>query len=127
MTDHFAYQIKQALNEGANQIDGDKLAKLRAARQAALKSQKSETPLSSLALATGGGGNSSGNLGWARWAGNLLPLGVLVAGLIAISAYHQNQRVANYTEIDAAVLADELELNAYLDKGFGHFVKKQAE
>ena len=120
----FGYQIKQALNEGARQLDGEKLARLKAARQAAVAAHVEARPLAGLALATGG---VSQQAGWMRLLGNLVPLAVLLAGLISISLYHSHQRAADLTEIDAAVLADDLPLNAYLDKGFGAFVKKQAE
>jgi hypothetical protein len=56
----------------------------------------------------------------------LLPMVVLVGGLLAINSWQQNLRVAEVEEIDALLLADDLPLDAYLDKGFEAWLKKRA-
>jgi len=57
----------------------------------------------------------------------LLPLALLVAGVIGIYSWQQNQVQVDIEEIDAGLLTDELPLEAYLDRGFQDWLKKRAE
>jgi hypothetical protein len=49
----------------------------------------------------------------------------LVIGMGGVYQYEQQQRLAAMAEVDAAVLADELPLTAYLDQGFNAYVESQ--
>ncbi|MGH8724065.1 MAG: DUF3619 family protein, partial [Burkholderiales bacterium] len=41
-------------------------------------------------------------------------------------AWQQNQRAAELEEIDSLLLADDLPIDAYLDRGFQSWLKKRA-
>jgi len=114
-----AYQIKRHLNASLNDIPGDKLERLRAAREQALTKQKRNA---SLAVA-GGGQMSFFGFGFG-WAGQLVPLLVLLVGLMSINHWHQNRYTEEVAEIDAQMLVDELPPTAYLDRGFDTWLKR---
>ena len=54
----------------------------------------------------------------------LLPTLLLVAGLVAIYNWQQDQRAADLEELDAQLLTDDLPIDAYLDRGFEAWLKK---
>ena len=58
------------------------------------------------------------------WAGVALATALLVAGLVAIYSWQQDQRAADVEELDAQLLADDLPIDAYLDRGFETWLKK---
>jgi hypothetical protein len=66
-----------------------------------------------------------GNVWWTR-LGAVLPLVALVAGLITISAWQEDQRASELAEVDAALLTDDLPPAAYTDSGFAQFLKLEA-
>jgi cytochrome c-type biogenesis protein CcmH/NrfG len=115
-----AHRIKQHLNRGLD-LDADKLARLKAAREQAVARQRVESRAPVLAWAD----NVVG-----KWGGPpsfipriLLPMAVLILGLIAINQWQESQVAAEIEEIDAAVLTEDLPLDAYLDKGFDAWLK----
>lgn len=115
----FGDQVRQILNQGA-QLDDKLLSRLRAARAQALERQRFEVPEGAAVLAgrlPGGFSSLSFRV--------ILPLVVLLGGLTAISGWQKNLRVAEVAEIDALLLTDELPLDAFLDKGFEAWLKKQ--
>ena len=119
----FGNKVRQLLNEGS-QLDPKTLGRLRQAREVALTRQLVARPVPGLAWADGVIGRFGGYAGLSFRL--VLPLVVLVGGLLAISGWQQNMRVAEVEEIDALLLTDELPLDAYLDKGFEAWLKKHA-
>jgi len=118
----FGNKVRQALNEGTP-LAPTTLAKLRAAREQALQRQRpvsagGETWTDDVLTIFGGFGGFSLRL--------VFPAVMLVAGLFAINTWQTNQRVAEVEEIDAMLLADDLPLDAYLDKGFEAWLKKRS-
>ena len=120
----FANQIRQALNEGAR-VDARIAQRLHQAREQALANRKPErepalawarNAATALIGGFGGLGGFSVRL--------LLPTALLVAGLIAIYSWQQEQRAADVEELDAQLLADDLPIDAYLDRGFETWLKK---
>ncbi|MGH8669349.1 MAG: DUF3619 family protein, partial [Burkholderiales bacterium] len=71
--------------------------------------------------------NVLGNLG--GWSGVslrvLLPVALLVAGVLGIYGWQQNQTLVEIEEIDAQLLSDELPIDAFLDRGFQDWLKKR--
>jgi len=117
---HVAYQIRRHLNGSLAGVGADKLERLRAGREQALAKQKKTS--ASLALA---GGGSMNHFGFdLRWMGQLVPLLVLLAGLLTMSAWHQNRYAEELADIDVQMLADELPPTAYLDRGFDTWLKR---
>jgi len=115
-----AYRIKQLLNRGLD-LDAGKLARLKAAREAALARQRVESRVPVWAWADNVIGKSGGPS--ALIPRVLLPMAVLILGLIAINQWRDTQVAAEIEEIDAAVLTGDLPLDAYLDKGFDAWLK----
>ena len=117
----FGNRIRHILN-GAPALPADKAARLAAARVQALARQRPE-----LAPALAWADNTLAALG--GWTGVSLrvmaPAVALVISLAAIWTWQQNQRVAEVEEIDAQLLADELPIDAYLDRGFQAWLKKR--
>ncbi len=116
-----AYRIKQLLNRGLD-LDAGKLARLKAAREAALVRQRVESRVRVWAWADNVIGKSGGPS--ALIPRLLLPMAVLILGLIAINQWRDTQVAAEIEEIDAAVLTGDLPLDAYLDKGFDAWLKR---
>ena len=116
-----AYRIKQLLNRGLD-LDAGKLARLKAAREAALVRQRVESRVPAWAWADNVIGKSGGPS--ALFPRLLLPMAVLILGVIAINQWRDTQVAAEIEEIDAAVLTGDLPLDAYLDKGFDAWLKR---
>ncbi|WP_288378117.1 DUF3619 family protein [uncultured Massilia sp.] len=122
---NLAYKIRHALNENLEALPASTTDRLAAARAAALARKKPDAapakaarrPLFDVnALFTG---PALARLGVA------IPMLALVIGMGGVYQYEQQQRVAALADIDAAVLADELPLTAYLDHGFNAYVESQ--
>jgi hypothetical protein len=117
----FTNKIRQALNEGS-QVDARISERLRAAREQALALRKAERePALAWARDTlvggfGGFGGFSLRL--------LLPTLLLIAGMVSIYSWQQDQRAADAEELDAQLLTDDLPIDAYLDRGFEAWLKK---
>lgn len=119
----FGNKIRQVLNQGL-QLDGKTLSRLRLAREKALRQQLVAKPAQGLAWVDNVVGDFGGYGGFSLRV--LLPMVVLIGGLLAISNWQQNLRVAEVEEIDALLLSDDLPLDAYLDKGFEAWLKKRS-
>jgi hypothetical protein len=132
----FANKIRQALNEGAR-LDGRSggardaaiAERLRAARERALARQPLPQRAAAAGWARSAAGGTAGLLGGFGGLGGfslrvLLPTVLLVAGLVSIYSWQQEQRAADVEELDAQLLTDDLPLDAYLDRGFETWLKK---
>lgn len=121
--DQFGSQVQHLLNQAIDLPPGA-AERLAAARERALAHQRPE-PAPALQWAD----NMLGSLG--GWGGMslrvLLPVALLVAGVIGIYAWQQNQTLVEIEEIDAQLLSDELPIDAFLDRGFQDWLKKRAE
>jgi len=131
---NLAYKIRHALNENLDALPASTTDRLAAARAAALARKKPDAA----AVATAPAGPGKRPLfdlgaivdalftgpGLAR-LGVAIPMLALVVGMGGVYQHEQQQRVAALADIDAAVLADELPLTAYLDHGFNAYVESQ--
>ncbi|MCC2955801.1 DUF3619 family protein [Massilia sp. IC2-477] len=122
---NLAYKIRHALNDNLDALPASTTERLAAARALALSRKKPDAapgkpgkrPLFDFnALFTGPA--------LARIA-VAVPMLALVIGMGGVYQVEQQQRLAAMAEIDAAVLADELPLTAYLDHGFNAYVESQ--
>jgi hypothetical protein len=123
MNEHqFGDKIRKILEHDA-QPDARTLERLRKARELALARRRPEhaPALSWVGHAAGNSGRSF--MFWARVA---LPVLLLVVGLFGIYGWQQRQKVADRAELDALLLSDDLPIDAYLDKGFQAWLKKQS-
>ena len=124
---NLAYKLRHALNENLDALPASTTERLAAARALALSRKKADAApvvvrrgirrLFDVGFSFSGTG--LGRLGVA------LPLLALVVGLGGLYQYDQQQRMAELAELDAAVLADELPLTAYLDHGFNAYLESQ--
>ena len=121
---NLAYKLRHALNENLDALPVSTTERLAAARALALSRKKADAPSRDArrplfdfkALFTGPA--------LARMA-VAVPLLALVIGMGGVNQHEQQERLAAMAEIDAAVLADELPLTAYLDHGFNAYVESQ--
>jgi hypothetical protein len=118
-----AYRIKQHLGRGL-ELDADKLARLKAARDRALARQRVGARASVFAWVDNVTGTSGGPS--SLLVRVLLPMALLIFGLIVINQWRETQQAAEIEEIDAAVLTGDLPLDAYLDKGFDAWLKRSS-
>ncbi len=127
----FAYKVRRALNESAEDLPSATLDRLAQARQQALARKKADAPVAVKAVKHALAGNFGLSFqGPSSWFGKLavaLPAFVLVVGLVGIFEYEQQQNINELADIDAAVLADELPPAAYVDTGFSAYINKTEE
>lgn len=119
-----AQKIVRALDQSTRNIGGDTLARLTDSRKQALSVYR-EAPAWKLAWA----GQAASRMSDRPMHGirYLLPIAVLVIGLSGIAYWHagngQNNELA---DLDARLLTDDLPIDAYLDKGFDSWLKRQS-
>ncbi len=128
---NLAYKVRHALNENLDALPASTTDRLAAARARALARKKADAP----GLATPNQATRAKRPlfdlqalfsapALARFA-VVAPMLALVIGMGGVYQVEQQQRIAAMAEIDAAVLADELPLTAYLDHGFNAYVESQ--
>jgi len=130
----FAYKVRRALDERITSIPENTANRLSAARKLAIARKKPESvayatvPVRRFAGIHGGAGNPfNSSLSWLVRVGIIVPLIVLVIGAFGIYKYEEERRIDELADLDAAVLSDELPLNAYLDHGFDTYLNKHGE
>ncbi len=118
----FAYKIGLALDQGAERLPGDLETKLHAARTRALAHQK--VALAGFSLAGVGQTVSDALLPHMRTLAAFFTLCIAV-----LCSYYWNnyQQAVQNAEIDSALLADDLPINAYLDRGFRAWLEYPSE
>jgi len=116
----FGNKVRHLLNQGT-QLEPRVAERLRAARELALARRKAE-PASGLAWA-GGLVGRLGDLGGLSLR-LVLPVALLGVALTTIHGWQQNQKVAEFADIDSQLLAGELPIDAYLDESFDAWLKK---
>jgi hypothetical protein len=129
---NFAYQVKHALDQNLDNLPVSTKERLASARKIAMARKKPEplhVRVSRLAL---GGPGQIGNyfhapLSWLGRLGVMTPL--LVGALVFVGLYQfeKEQRITELAEIDAAVLADDLPVAAYVDQGFNAYLASRDE
>ncbi|MEX3526681.1 MAG: DUF3619 family protein [Burkholderia sp.] len=126
----FALKIHRALNERAAELPPPAADRLAAARRAALARKK---PDASIVLVPALAGGGTGTFGLVRGPAPrpvsltrrillAVPLVVLLAGIVGIAYWENLEHTAELADIDAAMLNDNLPLNAYLDHGFNAYL-----
>ena len=122
MNEHqFANKVRQILDRGTR-LDSATAERLRVARERALAARKTQR-----APALAGPDTVLGRVGG---VGGLplrlvLPAALVALGVAAIYSWQQTQRLAEIEEIDTELLTDDLPIDAYLDRGFEAWLKKQ--
>lgn len=124
---NFAYKVRHALNEHAEQLPPSTVDRLASARKAAMARKKPDAPVRLAQRQLAGNIGSLFSFPTLGRMAVIVPLLALVAGLAGIYQYEEQQRIAEIAELDAALLSDDLPLTAYLDTGFNAYLEKRAQ
>lgn len=119
-----AQSIARTLDGGTRQLDRNIVTKLAVARDHALAAYDA-TPAWGMAWA----GHAKLRLSGQSASGlrHALALAILILGLMGIIFWQSgNSRGYELADIDARLLTDDLPLDAYLDKGFDSWLKRQS-
>ena len=120
----FARNIAARLTERAENVAPEIGERLRFAREKALEAGRRARA----GVEVQGGGDGTAILGFSRspwWQriASVLPLAALVGGLLLIEDWTTRSQISVAAEVDAALLGDDLPINAYQDPGFVEFLK----
>lgn len=119
---HFAYRVRQNLNKGLHELSPSTTDRLHAARERALANQRVAARQSLLASV---GHSVQFHLESVRPRQLMLAL-ALFASAIAYTCWDADQQISALGEIDSALLADELPINAFTDKGFHAWLRSSS-
>jgi len=119
----FARKIAGVLDQGTRDLDRDTLAQLAAAREQALAGIRVAP-----GWAPAWAGAWTGRIGgWTAGTRYVLPMAILLLGLMGIIYWQNGNGSGNeLAEIDVRLLTDDLPIDAYLDKGFDSWLKRQS-
>ena len=120
----FARNIAARLSERAQNVAPEIGERLRFAREKAL--EVGRLARTGVEVQSTGGGTAA--LGFSRspwWQriATVLPLAALVGGLVLIQDWQTRSQISVAAEVDAALLGDDLPINAYRDPGFVEYLK----
>ncbi len=122
---NFAYKIRHALNEHADNLPPSTADRLASARNMAISRKKPHAASTVAQRQLAGGLGAFFSFSFLGRMAVVVPLLALVVGLAGIYQYEEEQRIAELAELDAAVLSDELPLTAYLDNGFNAYLEQR--
>jgi hypothetical protein len=142
----FALRLTARLEAGAQTLPHDISERLRIARMQALAQARHQAAaarrpqtntaldISIVGIDTGSGAATLGRMGsageesvwWSRigWA---VPALVLALGLVGMGEWESREQIAQAAQIDTELLGDDLPPAAYLDAGFGEFLRRPPE
>lgn len=126
--DRQGLRLAAYLNLDQADVSHEVSERLRIARQRAVAQRKTST--ASLAVLGAGGAASlawqgDDQLSWWSRIGSVIPLLALVAGLLLINSFQNDNRARELAEVDLALLTDELPVAAFADPGFLQFLKSE--
>lgn len=119
---HFAYKVRQHLNLGLHELSPDTVGRLANARQNALAHQKQVVSQSVLATAGSFVQYHYDNL---RIKQVFAALALLMC-VIFSTFWMADRQVSELGDIDSALLADDLPIGAFTDKGFDAWLKRDS-
>jgi Protein of unknown function (DUF3619) len=130
LQDRFGLKVTARLNE--QELPHDISERLRVARQQAIARRPKSTvtvnqTASSIILSGGsvalGGGFDAEGVSWLNRIASVLPLIALLAGLIAVNSFVNDQAANDVASVDVQLLTDDLPPDAHTDPGFAQFLK----
>lgn len=116
----FAYRIRQHLNRGLHQLSPETVSRLDTARRLALSCQKQTARRSVLAGVGGFIQDHFENFGLKQ----VLASFALLLCVSLSTFWMADQHVSELGAIDSALLADDLPINAFTDRGFDAWLKR---
>lgn len=117
-----AHKVGRTLNKGIDSLDSGIRDRLEAGRRRALERQKMAIAGFSLA----GIGHFAGEVLLPQ-ARTLAALLVLALGIVGNYYWNHFQEAMANVAIDSALLADDLPINAYLDRGFSAWLEHPSQ
>jgi len=118
----FARKVAKVLDSGVQGLARDTRTSLMTARQQALGRQK--VAVAGLSLAGLGHFTSDVLLPHARM---MVAMFALALGVVFSYYWNHFQQAADNAEVDSALLADDLPINAYLDRGFRAWLERPSQ
>ncbi|MCB1967651.1 DUF3619 family protein [Accumulibacter sp.] len=119
---HFAFKARQHLNRGLHELPPATHARLQAAREQALARRKTTVQQSLLATA----GSFIQEHGEGLHIKQMLVALAVVVGVASYTYWQADQNIAELELIDSALLADDLPIAAFTDRGFDAWLKSSA-
>ncbi len=116
-----AYKVRHYLNQGTNGLDRRTTDRLFESRMKAISHQQ----VAGAQLSLAGAGHIAADM-LLPHARALVAIIGLVFGVMGVSTWNDFQKADEYMEIDSALLADDLPINAYLDKGFQAWLSERS-
>ncbi len=123
--DRVGKALRPYLDSGAQDIKPGIAYRLAEARRAAIASldpqTASATEMNGTTLAMAGGSRGGRVSDWRFWA-----TGLVIAALLSSYSYQQWNEMAtarDTADVDVMLLADDVPVDALLDKGFSHFLR----
>ena len=120
---HFAYKVRQHLNLGLHELRPETTRRLAAARENALAHQKQIVSQPALVTAVGSFIQHHADNLHIKQAVTAL---VLLLCIVCSTFWIADERVTELGAIDSALLADELPIGAFTDKGFATWLKRSS-
>ncbi|MCL2658468.1 MAG: DUF3619 family protein [Betaproteobacteria bacterium] len=117
-----ARRIVTELNHSLQGIEPSITERLRAARAEALAHHR----VRAHALSLAGIGHGLADI-WFSHGRSALIAAAIIGILIAGGIWRDNERVSELTEVDSALLSDDLPIDAYLDHGFDRWLKHDSD
>ena len=135
IADRIARQITSRLSEGEALLPYEVTERLRASRERAVSERRREVSL--LRTQAGTAASAHGHTmtmgtpegegkGWWRALISAIPVFALVAGLVVYNSQSDQSLLSEVTEVDTALLTDDLPPAAYADPGFVQYLKTSA-
>jgi len=111
---HVVYKIRQRLNRGLQDVTPETSRRLAIARENALAHQKKRASRSILSAA-GAFIHFDLQKGWVK---QFLVAGIFLTGIASSTLWMADRRIEEIGTIDIALLADDLPIGVFADKGF---------
>lgn len=119
---HFAYKVRQHLNRGLHELRPETAARLAASRESALSCQRQAVRQSALVTA----GHFAQHYYDGLRVKQILAAFFLLVFLAVSAFWIADQRVSEIGAIDSALLADDLPIGAFTDKGFAAWLRSSS-
>ncbi len=120
----FARSIASRLSERAENVAPEIGERLRFAREKALEAGRlARSGVEVVSAGQGGAALGFSRSPWWQRIATVLPLAALIGGLVLIEDWQTRSQISVAAEVDAALLSDDLPINAYRDAGFVEYLK----
>ncbi len=117
----FGRAIAKKLNAGLADLPAEQVSKLNQSRNRAMAAYRK--PISILSLATVGGPSANSKLGWLVKPMILVPVALIAVAIVSANIWHDELQNDQGDGIDAAILSQELPIQAFLDKDMETWIK----